>query len=73
MGCRDNSCVHEEVYMGCNADSHVFKAYASIIYSKLCTYVGFLKETHVHIKKGSFLGYLWEFSDFGVFWKVLAD
>ena len=36
--------------MGCNAESRVFKAYASIIYSKSRTYVGFLKETHVHIK-----------------------
>ena len=58
MGCRDNSGVHEEVYVGCNAKSHVFKVYASIIYSKSHTYMGFLKETHVYIKKISFSGYL---------------
>ena len=56
MGCRDNSHVHEEVYAGCNVYSHVFKVYASIIYSKSCTYVGFLKETHVHIKRSHFKG-----------------
>ena len=54
MGCTDNNRVHEEVYVGCSAKSHIFKAYASIIYSKLRTYVGFLKETHVHIKKAHF-------------------
>ena len=54
MGCRDNSRIREEVYMGCNADSHVFKEYASIIYSNSHTYAGFLKETHIHIKKISF-------------------
>ena len=31
MGCRDNSHVREEVYMVCNAESHVFKAYVGII------------------------------------------
>ena len=60
MGCRDNSHVHEEVYAGCNADSHVFKAYATIIYRNSRTYAGFLKESRVHIKN-SFLGYLWAF------------
>ena len=54
MGCRNNSHVHEEVYMGCNVESHLFKVYTAIIYSNLCTYVGFLKETHVHIKKAHF-------------------
>ena len=72
MGCRDNSHVREEVYAGRNAYISVFKAYASIIYSKSRTYAGFLKETYVH-KKNSFLGYFWAFSDFGVFWKVLAN
>ena len=52
--------------MGCNAEIHVFKAYATIIYRNSHTYVGFLKETRVH-KKNSFLGYFWAFSDFGVF------
>ena len=66
MGCRNNSRIHEEVYMGCNAKSHVFKAYATIIYSNSRTYVGFHKEICVH-KKNSFLGYFWAFSDFGVF------
>ena len=51
MGCRNDSRVHEEVYMGCNAKSHVFKAYMTIIYSNSHMYVGFLKETRVHIKK----------------------
>ena len=51
MGYRDNSHVHEEVYMGFNAKTRVFKAYMSIIYSNSCTYVDFLKETCVHIKK----------------------
>ena len=72
MGCRDNSRVHKEVYMGCNEESHGFKAYATIIYSNSHTYMGFLKESHVHIKN-SFLWYFWEFSNFGVFWKVLAN
>ena len=58
--------------MGCNAEIHVYKAYATIIYSNSRTYVGFLKETLVHIKN-SFLGYFWAFTDFGVFWKVLAN
>ena len=52
--------------MGFNAESHVFKAYMTIIYSNSRTYMGFLKESHVHIKN-SFLGYFWAFSDFGVF------
>ena len=42
--------------MGFNVDSHVFKAYMSIIYSKSRTYAGFLKETRVHIKKSHFKG-----------------
>ena len=42
--------------MGCNAESCVFKAYVSIIYSNLRTYAGFLKETHVYIKKSHFKG-----------------
>ena len=67
MGCINNSHIHEEVYMGCNAESHVFKVYTTIIYSNSHTYAGFLKETHIHIKKNSFLGYFWAFSDFGVF------
>ena len=50
MGCRDNSRVHEEEYMGCNEKIHVFKAYAGIIYNKSHTYIGFLKETCVHQK-----------------------
>ena len=54
MGCRDNSRVREEVYVGCNAESRVFKVYASIIYIKSCTYAGFLKETPIHIKKTHF-------------------
>ena len=60
VGYRDKSCVHEEVYMGCNVESHVFKAYVIVIYSNSRTYTGFLKESHVHIKN-SFLGYLWAF------------
>ena len=54
MGYRDNSHIHEEVYMGCNAEIHVFKAYRSIIYSNSHTYMGFLKETHIHIKRAHF-------------------
>ena len=54
MGYRDNSRIHEEVYVGCNVESHVFKVYMSIIYSKSRTYVGFFKETHVYIKKYHF-------------------
>ena len=50
MGCRDNSCIHEEVYVGCNVESHLFKVYVTIIYSNSRMYAGFLKETHVHIK-----------------------
>ena len=42
--------------MGCNAKSHVFKAYVGILYSKSRTYAGFLKETRVHIKKSHFKG-----------------
>ena len=42
--------------MGCNVYSHVFKVYTSIIYSKSRTYVGFLKENRVHIKKTYFKG-----------------
>ena len=41
--------------MGCNAESHVFKVYMTIIYINSCTYVGFLKETCVHIKKIIFM------------------
>ena len=77
MGCRNNSRIHEEVYMGCNAESHIFKAYVTIIYSNSCTYTGFLKETHVrtgvslrklaYTLKNSFLGYFWAFLDFSVF------
>ena len=66
MGCRNNSRIHEEVYMGFNVESCVFKVYVTIIYSNSCTYAGFLKESRVHIKN-SFLGYFWAFSDFGVF------
>ena len=54
MGCKDNSCIREEVYVGFNAESHVFKACTSIIYSKSRTYAGFLKETHIHITKTHF-------------------
>ena len=72
MGYRNNSHVHEEVYAGCNVECHVSKVCMTIIYSNSCTYVGFLKETRVHIKKLS-LGYFWAFSDFVVFWKVLAN
>ena len=42
--------------MDSNAKSHVFKAYMSIIYSKSCTYVGFLKGTRIYIKKAHFQG-----------------
>ena len=31
MGYRNNSHVHEEVYVGCNVESHVFKVYVGII------------------------------------------
>ena len=72
MGCRNNSHVHKEVYIGCNAESHVFKAYATIIYSNSRTYAGLLKETHIHIKK-LILRYFWEFLYFDAFWKVLAN
>ena len=48
----------QEVYMGCNAKIHVFKAYVTIIYSNLRTYPGFLKETRVHIKKLIFMVFL---------------
>ena len=41
MGCRDNSHLHEEVYIGCNAEIHIYKAYVTIIYSNSRTYVGF--------------------------------
>ena len=58
--------------MGCNAESCVFKAYVTIIHRNSHMYMGFLKESRVHIKN-SFLGYFWAFSDFGVFWKVLAN
>ena len=54
MGCRNNSRVPEEVYAGCSAESHVYKAYATIIYSNSCMYTGFLKETRIHIKKTHF-------------------
>ena len=47
MGCRDNSRIYEEAYVGCNSESHVFKAYVTIIYSNSRTYTGFLKESHV--------------------------
>ena len=56
MSCRGISCVREEVCIGCNAESSVFKAYVSIIYRKSCTYAGFLKETRIHIKKYHFKG-----------------
>ena len=72
MGYRNNSRVHEEVYMGCTIEIHVFNAFVTIIYSNSCTYAGFLKESRVHIKK-SFLGYFWAFLDFGVFYKLLAN
>ena len=58
-GCRDNNHVQKDVYVGFNAESRVFKAYTTIIYSNSRMYAGFLKETHVHIKKlifGVFLG-----------------
>ena len=42
MGCRNNNRIHEEVYMVCNAESHVFKAYMSIIYSKSRTHKKFI-------------------------------
>ena len=58
--------------MGFNVEIHIYKVYATIIYSNSRMYVGFLKESRVHIKN-SFLGYFWAFSDFGVFWKVLAN
>ena len=51
MGYRDNSPMREEVYVGCNAESRVFKAYVTIIYNNSCTYAGFLEETRVHKKK----------------------
>ena len=54
MGYRDNSRIQKEVYIGCNVEGHVFKAYMIIIYSKSRTYVGFLKETRVQIKKTHF-------------------
>ena len=44
--------------MVCNAESHVFKAYVTIIYSNSHAYAGFLKETRVHIKKVSFMVFL---------------
>ena len=68
MGCRDNSRVHEEYTQVAMQKIHVFKAYATIIYSNLRTYVGFLKESRVHIKN-SFLGYFWAFSDLVSFGK----
>ena len=54
MSFRNNNHIHEELYAVCSVESHVFKAYTSIIYSKSRTYVGFLKETRVHIKKYHF-------------------
>ena len=42
--------------MGFNAESRVFKAYTSIIDGNSHTYAGFLKETHIHIKKTCFTG-----------------
>ena len=51
MGCRNNNRIHEEVYASCNVESHIFKPYATIIYSNSRMYAGFLKETRVHIKK----------------------
>ena len=66
MGCRNNSRIHEEVYMGCNVEGHVFKVYVTIIYRNSRTYTGFLKESRIHIKN-SFVVYFWAFSDFGVF------
>ena len=59
-GCRDNSHVYEEVYVGCNVEIHVFKAYASIIYSESHTYAGFLRK-QVYTSKNSFLGYFGNF------------
>ena len=69
MGCRDNGHVYEEVYVGCSVESRVFKAYVTIIYNNSCTYMGFLKETHVHIKKLIFRVFL------GIFrlWCVLES
>ena len=67
-GLRRQQSRMKEVYAGCNAKIHVFKVYASIIYSKSRTY----GNSHIH-KKISFLAYFWAFSDFGVFWKVLSD
>ena len=72
MGCRNNSHIHEEYTWVSMQKSHVLKVYVTIIYSNSCMYVGFLKESYVHIRN-SFLGYFWEFSEFGVFWKVLAN
>ena len=51
MGCRNNSHIHKEEYAGCNAKIRVFKAYMTIIYSNSHMYMGFLKETRIHIKK----------------------
>ena len=31
------------------------------------------KESRAYTKKNAFLRYFWAFSDFGVFWKVLAN
>ena len=58
MGYKNNNRVHEEVYIGCNAESQIFKEYVTIIYNNSCTYVGFLKETHIHIKKITFRVFL---------------
>ena len=56
--------------MGCNSDSHIFKVYMSIIYRKLRTYVGFLKETRLYIKKSHFKGTFENFQTLVSFAKV---
>ena len=43
--------MREEVNIGCNVESCVFKDSMGSIYSKSHTYAGFLKETRVHVKK----------------------
>ena len=56
MGYKDSSCIHNEVYVGYNANSHLFKVYVSIIYSESRTYASFLKETCIYIKRSHFKG-----------------
>ena len=72
MGCRNNSRVHKE-YMQVAMQKVMYLRHTRLLYiaNRICTWV-FLKESRVHTKN-SFLGYFCAFSDFGVFWKVLAD